>query len=338
MNQSKDNLFANQPKYRLDQFYRALFDPQIKAWDEITTLPQALRNQLNESKPFYAFEAKKILEAEDNSSYKAVFETRDELLFESVLMKNTRGQYTICLSSQIGCKMGCTFCATGQMGFKRNLTVEEIIDQVRFWQRYGDKEIEDFRISNLVFMGMGEPLDNYDNVVKAIDLILEYTDIGKTKIIVSTVGLIGKLEKILTDPAWPQVRIALSLQTTDYATRKELIPATEKDFFDKFKSWSQRYLKKYGNRNNYLTFEYVMMKGKNDSLKDAEGLSQYAHECQVDKINLIPYNSIGSDVSRSDSKKIEEFKERLEEKDLTVTIRKSLGQEIKGACGQLVGN
>jgi len=167
---------------------------------------------------------------------------------------------------------------------------------------------------------------------------LEYTDIGRTKITVSTVGVINDLKKIIDDPDWPAVKIALSLHALDYEARKILVPSTQIDFFEKFKDWAKVYLEKFGRRKVFLTFEYVLVSKKNDSLVDAMKLSEFAQKCGVKKVNLINYNEVADlKLKRSDSKNVLAFKNELLKRGIDVTMRRSLGKDIKAACGQLAG-
>jgi 23S rRNA (adenine2503-C2)-methyltransferase len=271
-------------------------------------------------------------------------------MFETVLMGNAREQWTVCVSSQIGCAMGCVFCATGKMGFKRHLTADEIADQIRFWREFLTKKpgIAQ-RISNVVFMGMGEPFANIENVKTAIDLWIKYTDLGPTHITVSTVGILPALEKVLTDKTWPPVRIAISLHSADEKRRKTIVPSTEEGFLKKLADWCVRYGKIHGNRRHHLTFEYTLINEVNDSPEHATLLAKYIRLAGRapdgltpslsrggPKLNVIPLNAVaGSLLRKSQRNRIEQFKAIILGSGLDVTERRTMGDDISAACGQL---
>jgi len=330
--------FSNQPAFRLRQIQQAWFDPKIKNWGDLTNLPKNLRQDLEKLFPWNFLRLEKIISSKNNDATKALLNTQDHKNIETVLMVNRRGQLTICLSCQVGCAMACTFCATGSMGLIRSLTVEEIIDQYRFWVNYIlDKPELPRRISNIVLMGMGEPLNNYQNVKQALNLILKYTDIGQTRITVSTVGILPVMVEVLKDPEWPPVRIAISLHGANFNTRKKIIPTTTPDFFEELVKWSKSYLKDFGNRRHHLSFEYIMINGVNDSLTDAKDLADLVKRIGKVKINLIPFNTVNHiDLQNSRTDRANKFFSYLEQHDVTVTIRRSMGEDISAACGQLV--
>lgn len=359
-------LFPDAPRYRLEQIEAALFQPELKSFEEITTLPKAMRETLASSLPWISVEAEKILTSAKKDTAKAILRAQDGMRFESVLMANTRDQWTICVSSQIGCAMGCTFCATGEMGFKRNLTSDEITDQYRFWKTYlrdggfvtprqtgatpacaepayrtgrasAGRQPDTQRISNVVFMGMGEPLGNYDNVKDAIHRWLKHTDIGPTRITVSTVGVLMNMERLLKDPDWPPVRIAVSLHSADQKRREEIVPTTVPDFLIKLADWSHRYANTLGNRRHHITYEYTLLSGVNDTPEIAEELAQYIRKTSFAKVNVIPWNPVkGKAFTRSAEERIEKFKAVLRTHGIDVTQRRTMGDDIAAACGQLI--
>ncbi len=278
-------------------------------------------------------------ESKDKETYKAVLETYDGKRFETVLMENKRGQWTICVSSQIGCAMKCSFCATGTMGLTRNLTSDEIVDQYRFWKKFLMEHPEmQQRISNIVFMGMGEPLANYENVKKTITTILANTDIGATKITVSSIGILAQLEKLLTDKEWPHVRIAISLHSADKDTRKKIVPTSIPDFLPKIAEWTKKYSDALGNVNHHITFEYILINEVNDTETHAHTLADYVKKCAENiKVNLMPYNPVRDKAySPSQQKRIDIFKKILATRGIIATARRSQGEDIAAACGQLV--
>jgi 23S rRNA (adenine2503-C2)-methyltransferase len=334
-----DEFFPNEPNFRIKQIKAGLFDPKYKNIEDITPLPKQMRETLAEQDfPWMSVRLHKLFESENGDTWKAILKGADERLFETVLMRNKREQWSICVSSQIGCAMKCTFCATGTMGLKRSLTADEITDQYRFWQQFvATREDLDERISNVVFMGMGEPMANYDNVKEAIQTWLDNTDIGPTKITVSSVGILSQLERVLNDDDWPPVRIAISLHSANQTKREEIVPTTVPDFLGHLADWSHRYQTIKGNRNHHITYEYVLLAGVNDTPEIARELATYIAKTGVSKVNVIPYNPVeGKDFTRGDQDRIDEFKDILRARDITVTQRKTMGDDIAAACGQLV--
>ncbi|MBU1126000.1 radical SAM protein, partial [Patescibacteria group bacterium] len=218
------NLFPKEKSFRLKQIETALFQPEIMSWDQLSTLPLSMRQTLIKEIGFISVQIEKIFETADKETFKAILKLDDGQSIESVLMQNKRGHWTVCVSTQIGCAMGCSFCATGKMGLKRNLNSDEIIDQYRFWQKFlADHAEFDQQITNLVYMGMGEPLANYEEVKDSLNRILANTEIGPTRITVSTVGVLPRLQQILTDDEWPAVKIAISLHSADTEIRQSIM-------------------------------------------------------------------------------------------------------------------
>lgn len=352
------SLFPSAPGFRLKQMEEALFSPAFSSFADVSNMPLAMREMLVREIPWLSVKEVQVFESAKKDTFKAVVEVEDipqpgkiggeAKRVETVLMKNARGQWTVCVSSQIGCAMACTFCATGTMGLTRNLTADEIVDQVRFWHIFikkyatlspskgGSVFTEESRISNVVFMGMGEPLANYDNVKEALRLLLIYTDIGMTRITVSTVGLLPMLKKLLNDPAWPAVRLAVSLHSADSDTRKQMMPSSYDGFLDGLAKWTEEYFQKFESRRRHLTFEYVMLSKVNDTDKHAEALIQFARRVGKVRINLIPYNFTGSVYRDSLPGDFARFQEQLEQAGVVVTRRRTMGDDIAAACGQLI--
>ena len=339
-------LFPNTPAFRWKQIEQAFFVPTIRSWDGVTSLSKEMRAKLSHL-PWMTVSAKQVMESAKKDTHKALLELRDGEVVESVLMENARGELTICVSSQVGCAMRCGFCATGKMGLKRSLESDEIIDQYRFWQQFleDNKREEDLhsefsaiapRISNVVFMGMGEPLANYENVKDALNALLAWTNLGPTCVTVSTVGVLPRLEQMLADKDWPHVRVAISLHSAVAETRKRIVPSSYDDFLPKLADWARRYLKQLGNRRHHLTFEYVMLKDVNDSDEDARALVAFVNSIGNVRCNLIPYNLTGCEYVRSEDDRIERFLSILEGADVVVTCRRTMGDDIAAACGQLV--
>ncbi|MFA6321987.1 MAG: 23S rRNA (adenine(2503)-C(2))-methyltransferase RlmN [Candidatus Buchananbacteria bacterium] len=331
-------LFPSEPTYRIKQIQKGLFEPKLKDWDGFTFLSKPLREQLLESIDFISCQAVKILQSNLDQTAKAILKLNDDSLIETVLMENSRNQYTVCISSQVGCAMGCRFCATGRMGLTRSLEVDEIVDQYRFWQIFlADSRKSEKIITNIVVMGMGEPMANYENIKKAVSLLVDMAGLGETHITVSTIGLFPILAKVLLDKDWPNVRLAISLHASDYEIRKKIIPSTPTNYFQDLIDWSRNYLKKYGNRRHFLSFEYIMISGLNDSLVEAKKLLRLLKKIGHVKVNLIPCNDISvSELKKSQDIKIRQFSEFLIQNGIRTTIRRSMGQDIAAACGQLI--
>ncbi len=336
-------LFPDAPIFRWRQVLRALFDPAIAEWAEITTLSKEMREKLSHM-PWISLRESIVLSSRRGDTEKALLECADGTRIETVLMRNARGHWSVCVSSQIGCAMSCSFCATGRMGLSRNLTADEIVDQIRFWQhrlatrrKIGAGTDNSERITNVVFMGMGEPLANYESVREAICQILEYTDIGPTRITVSTVGLLPAMRRLLDDPLWPPVRLAVSLHSADSATRSRLMPTSFDGFLDKLAEWTLEYFARHDERRRHLTFEHILIRGENDSSSDAEKLIQFSRRIGKVKVNLIPYNETSNPYRESEQASVAAFAKNLRDAGIVVTVRKTMGDDIAAACGQLAG-
>ncbi len=330
-------LFPNEPKFRIKQLEHAFFEPGKNGWDSITTLPKDMRAVLSTEVPWMSCSAVKTQSSIVGDTHKVVLAGEDGEMFESVLMANNRDQWTICVSSQIGCAMGCTFCATGAMGLKRSLSSDEIADQYRFWKDFlAERPTLPQRISNVVFMGMGEPLVNVDNVKKAIKTWLEETDLGPTKITVSTVGVLPVLDDILKDKDWPPVRIAISLHSPEEESRRKIVPTTAPRFHERLAEWTHNYERVHGNRRHHVTFEYTLISGVNDTAEEAARLVKFVKKTAAVKVNVIPLNFVeGKSYNPSSRNGIEIFKKVLLDAGVDVTERKTMGRDIAAACGQL---
>lgn len=330
-------LFPKEPAFRWKQAEKAMFEPGKTGWNDCLTLPKEMRETMAKEIPWISCTLKTMRTSKEKDTFKALLRTEDALNFETVLMKNTKNQWTLCVSSQIGCAMGCVFCATGAMGLKRSLVSDEIVDQYRFWRSFLRENFEDpRRISNIVFMGMGEPMANYENVKSAITSILENTDIGPTCIAVSTVGILWQMQKLLTDPTWPSVCIAVSLHSANQKKRKEIVPSTTPNFIQELLAWSKAYAGTLGNRRHHITFEYTLIAGENDTDELARELGAFAREAGECKINVIPLNRVrGKSFTPSETERREKFKRIVASFGVDVTERRSMGNDIAAACGQL---
>lgn len=247
-----------EPAYRINQVRQAWYT--VPSWDQVTTLSKPLREELAQQFAWLSFPTVKVFNSPKDSTQKAIITLADGQKVETVNMPNSRDTRTICVSSQVGCGMGCTFCATGTMGLKRNLTVDEIVDQVRYW-RWQDNEVP---ITNVVFMGMGEPLANSDAVKQAISILINDCEIGKTRIVLSTVAFPGSLKRLVLDPDFPDVRLAISLHAGTDETRGKIVPSHKHQTIQQIKEGIEAYLVARHNRRHHVTLEYVMLLDVND--------------------------------------------------------------------------
>jgi len=339
-----EEILKSQPAFRLAQAKKAVFFDLIEDWNEATTLSKDLREILKKEAPL---EIKgKMLVSKDNRTVKAAIELEDGLAVETVLMKHTDKRNTICVSSQVGCPLGCLFCVTGKTGFKRNLKPSEIVDQVLFFARYLKKENEprttglnsEFpavrgkKITNIVFMGMGEPFLNWVPVKKAIQILNDDNcfGIGARKISVSTAGITEGIAKLIQD--FPQINLAISLHASDDQSRSELMPVSNEYSIAKILKSVDEYIEK---TNRKVMFEYIMLKNINDSEEQAKKLAKLLKK-PLYMVNLIAYNPNGR-FEASSPEKIKKFKAILEKAGIFATQRYRFGTDIEAACGQLAG-
>ncbi len=313
--------------YRADQIRKWVYLRQVDSFDLMTDLAKDIRELLSQNFVVGRLRAEKIETSRDGSR-KYLFKLNDGRQIETVLIPE-RDHFTLCVSSQVGCAQGCLFCLTAAGGFERNLTRAEIIAQVRDIKR----ELDDpERLRNIVFMGMGEPLANYSNVVSALDTITD-NDAGlrfaSRRITVSTAGLAPKLAALGRDT---KVNLAISLNATDNETRSRLMPINRTYPLEALLEACRQFPLPPGRR---ITFEYILIKGVNDSVDDARRLGKLLQPIRS-KINLIPFNPHeGCDFQRPPEAVIQAFYEVLFAKNYTVIIRRSKGQDISAACGQL---
>ena len=322
-----------EPTFRLKQIKEAVFLKLVKNWDEATNLPEKLRKKLSAHFPIEELKKEKGSISKDKNTIKVLFKLKDGLKIESVLMKYSGGRNTVCVSSQVGCAMDCVFCATGQNKFKRNLTVSEIVGQVLFFARELKKQNE--RISNVVFMGMGEPFLNYDNCIEAIKTLNDQNglSIGTRKIAISTSGITEGIEKLADEKI--QANLAISLNAPDDNLRSKIMPINNKYPIEKVLKAVNNYIKK---TNRKVMFEYIMIKGVNDSLEQAKKLAEVLKPLRKENtmVNLISFNPIKHvDFEPTPQDKIKEFKEVLKTSGIDVSQRFRFGGGIEAACGQL---
>lgn len=325
---------AGFPSFRTRQIIQAVYKEYKQSFDEIHVLPADLREALKEKITFLSLNLGKQTQSSDGKTIKFLFKTHDGKFLETVIMQYKTGRITVCVSCQIGCQLGCSFCSTGKMGFIRNLSSEEITDQILFCEQHLNKKIHKtpVRVTNVVFMGMGEPFMNYDNVMSAVrNLNDEKTfNIGARSITISTSGITEGIEKLAEENL--QVNLAVSLHAPTQELREKIMPIAKKYHLDDLMSAVKQYLSV---TNRRVTYEYIMLLGINDGDQQAKELRILVKD-QLCHINLIPYNTDGSHkYSKSGQLRIEKFKSILEKSNIPVTIRFSSGGDIAAACGQL---
>ena len=336
-----------------------------------------MREKLDKEIKILSFKVEKVLIAKDGQSVKALLKLENGQKIETVLISPKPGIWSVCISCQVGCPMNCRFCATGKMGFVRNLTAEEITDQVLFWRQYikkANKLIKLQAISSVVFMGMGEPFLNWENVRESLKILTDKSlfSFGSRSISVSTSGIPGGIEKLASE--FPQVNLAISLHFADDKKRSEFMPVNRKYNLEELRNSLRNYFLK---TNRKVFIEYILLEGINDSREDADKLAKYLKSIgkpHLLHVNLIRYNpspvfairqlaekqsqalshetrdchgrpDVTSGLPRNDDSlkpssktQTQKFKDYLLQNHINATIRKSLGEEIQGACGQLSGN
>jgi 23S rRNA (adenine2503-C2)-methyltransferase len=321
-----EEILEKQPAYRQKQAKQAVFLDLAENWEQVKTFPKDLRELLNKECPLGIKALANV--SKDEKTLKALVEFSDGLKVETVLMRHGDGRNTVCVSSQVGCPLGCLFCATGKLGFKRNLTAGEIIEQVLFFARYLKTKKE--KITNVVFMGMGEPFLNYGNVLEAIKTLNDKDgfNLGARHFSISTAGIPDGIKKLSEESL--QVNLAISLHAPEDELRSRLMPLNKQYNIGEILAAVDDYIKA---TNRRVMFEYIMIDGINDSDDCAKKLAKLLKK-PLYFVNLISYNPTGI-FNPSPSARIKKFKEILEGKGLTVTQRHRFGQDVRGACGQL---
>lgn len=311
--------------FRAEQIFKWLYEDKVLSFDDMTNLSIDLRNKLKEIYEIKQFKILKKQVASDGTK-KYLFDLLDGNAIETVLMQYHHG-YSLCVSSQVGCKMGCKFCASTGIPFVRNLTTGEILEQIMAVERD-----ENIRISNVVFMGIGEPLDNYDNVVKAIHLINnpKCLNIGARHISISTSGLVPKIYKLAEENI--QCTLSISLHATTNEQRSKMMPVNNTYHIEELLQACKDYIEK---TNRRISFEYALAKENNDNLEDAKRLVKLL-KGMLCHVNLIPINKIeNGKFTKSSNENIIKFRDYLNEHGIVATIRRELGSDIDAACGQL---
>jgi 23S rRNA (adenine2503-C2)-methyltransferase len=316
-------LLVDEPRYRLDQLWQGLWVDGL-AIEGITTIPKTLRTKLAEAFPS-SLEVLNDVASDHGATRKWVFRLEDGSTIETVLM-HYDDRVTVCVSSQAGCAMGCTFCATGQMGFSAHLTTGQVLEQVMFATRAAAPA----RLSNVVFMGMGEPLANYLVTVKAVRRLHEYRGLSARHLTVSTVGVAPAIERLAKEGL--ALTLAVSLHAANDDTRNELVPLNRRYPLERLHRACTTWLESTGRR---LSFEWALIDGVNDTDRAMDELAAYANSLDA-HVNLIPLNPTpGYLVLGSSAKRVGEFRDGLQRRGVNVTVRNTRGRSIAAACGQL---
>jgi len=317
------------PGFRKTQVRHFIFKNLIENWDEATSLPKDIREELKQK-----FDLKiehQRFQSQDKTAVKELITLEDGLKIESVLMRHEDGRNTVCVSSQVGCALGCVFCATGKLGFKRNLSVDEIITQVLLFNRLLTKE--EAKVTNIVFMGMGEPMNNYGNVIKSIYVMndKEVFGLGARKFSISTVGVVDGIKKLAKEKM--EINLAVSIHAPDDVLRSNLMPINQRWDLKKLFGAIDEYVSK---TNRRVMLEYTLIKGINDSLLAAEKLSHLVTN-KLCFVNLITYNKTKFYEPPS-AVVVKKFADYLTQHHVACTMRQRFGHDIAAACGQLAGD
>ena len=332
-----------EPAYRLKQIRRSVARSVAVAWSGLTDLPLALRSALADAFRWSSVDLEREIASADGETRKALLRLHDGHHIESVLMPHHGQRNSVCISTQAGCPMACAFCATGEMGLVRDLTVGEIVDQVRHWQR--ELKARDDRVSHVVYMGMGEPLRNYGPVMASVRMLADpdLFGISPRRITISTCGIVPKMDALAAEGM--PLNLAVSLHAADDRTRTEIMPVNKKWRVADVLDASARYVERTKRR---LTFEYILLAGVNDAPADADLLGRAIVERCTSRgsagakpppgsyhVNLIPVNPGPGSFERPSPERMERFARTLERHGVAATVRISKGQDIAAGCGQL---
>lgn len=312
--------------FRAKQLYQWMHQKLARGFDEMTNLPAAMRDRCAALYEYTAVKQVRIQESAIDGTKKFLFELRDGSLVESVWMKYKHGN-SVCISSQVGCRMGCAFCASTLDGLERSLLPSEMLDQI-----YAITLLTGERVSNVVVMGTGEPLDNFENLLKFLELLTDENGlhISQRNVTVSTCGLVPRMRDLADNKL--QITLALSLHATTDEKRRKLMPIANKYSIAELMEACAYYFEKTGRR---ITFEYALVGGVNDTKEDARELTELIRSLNC-HVNLIPVNPIKErSFVQSEGEAIAAFKNKLEKNGINVTIRREMGRDIDGACGQL---
>ena len=323
--QEQMQILAEKP-YRAKQLYDWMHVKLARDYEEMSNLPKTLKEKCREHFSYTALNALKVQESVVDGTKKFLFALADGNVVESVWMRYKHGN-SVCISSQVGCRMGCKFCASTLDGLERNLEPSEMLDQI-----YAITRLTGERVSNVVVMGTGEPLDNYDNLLRFIRLLTDENGlhISQRSITVSTCGIVPKMRQLAQEKL--QITLALSLHAATNEKRRRLMPIANQYSLDELMEVCAYYFEKTGRR---ITFEYSLANGVNDTKEDIKELTDLIKPLNA-HVNLIPINPVKErDFVQSDKTAIDVFKNKLEKNGINVTIRREMGRDIDGACGQL---
>jgi 23S rRNA (adenine2503-C2)-methyltransferase len=315
------------PKFHAQQIFSWIYQKPIREFAQMSDLPLDLRKRLKENFYLFGFRLLKKLKSKDKTE-KFLFVLKDDNLIEAVTIP-TQKRITGCISTQVGCKFKCSFCASGLLGFKRNLTSGEMLEEI-LWLK---NESSHKKLTHLVFMGIGEPLDNYDNVIKAIRIINSPLglNIGARRITISTCGIISGIKRLSQENL--QIELSISLHAADDAIRSRIMPVNKVYPLRNLLEACRGYIKK---TNRQITFEYLLIKGINSDLPNAQKLVTILADLKLCKVNLIPANTIKEcRLEPPERREILQFREYLLKQGLNVTLRRARGEDIAAACGQL---
>ena len=317
----------NLPAFRFRQIVKNYYSGRYVKFDQMTDLSLGLRSQLSSQFSLYSVVEEKIIG--DQSTQKVLLKLEDNQKIESVLM-NYDDWITACVSSQVGCALNCQFCATGKMGFIRNLTPEEIIDQIIYW----NQKISPSFVGRVVFMGMGEPFLNWDNLLAALEIINSSTglNIGARKISISTAGVADKIIEFANLDT--QINLAISLHSANQSFRETIMPIAKKYNLEELKKACLYFANK---TNRQLFFEYALT-DKNTSQNDAQLLANFIHSHHLFFVNLIPLNPVEDGLDCATKEQQEKFMNSLDQLGIIYSLRRSFGQKFSAACGQLATN
>lgn len=325
-----------QPAFRLKQVRDAVYKNFAASWDEIPALPAAVREELKGEFRIHSLDTLKTLAGKKNDAIKFLFELKDGLKIETVLLNLMPEKWSLCISTQVGCPVRCPFCATGRKGLKRNLSPDEIVDQYLAAASYL-KKTRNHKVASVIFMGMGEPFYNYESLSEAIHTITDpdLIGLGQRHVSVSTSGHVPAIRRFAKD--FPQCNLALSLHATEDDLRNDLVPLNRTYPLSQLTKAVNDYI---AMTKRKVFIEYVLMDGLNNSRSQAAKLNSWLRSVAAPKyftINLITYNRTGGPYRAPAKDRVQVFAGLMEEYGFEVTIRKSLGSDIDGACGQLAG-
>ncbi len=330
MNRSLLNtVLEGQPAFRRKQIYTAIYAQKKKTWDELKELPKDLRERLEREVPILTITPKNRVQSKDGT-VKTLFECADGALLETVMIPNKEFR-TVCVSSQVGCAMGCNFCATGTLGLKRNLTADEIADQVLFYEQILSETSAS--VTNVVYMGMGEPLANLNEVLASVDILNEADgmNIGARHISISTCGLVPGILQLAKYPK--QINLAISIHAPTTELRSSIMPVNDMFPLAKLMKACETYVT---TTKRKLMFEYVMLSNVNDSLDHARAIAELLSPLKpLVLLNLIPFHQTFLQFSSASGNRIHAFQRTVEEGGVPCHIRHSAGVDVDAACGQL---